>query len=115
MVSAPVSLFVHTGSAAAFVVGLFVLIAKRLDHLHTVAILNVRTGDLNAVAIIDLSRLDLTAFLFHFSSPPFLIILFYNNRTIMIKKYLLKKIFYGIDHLLVHSAAEVLSFTLTND
>ena len=91
------------------------LIAKRLEHLQAVAIFNVRTGDLNAIAILDLCSLDLAAIFFHTFSPPFIILLFYNNRTLMAKKYLLKKICYGIEHLLIYSATEGLPFTVTYD
>jgi len=111
-----VSLPVHTGlAAAAFVVSLLLFITKRLEHLQAVAIFNVRTGDLNAIAVIDLGSLDLAAIFFHIFSPPFVILQFYNNRIEILKKYLLKKIFYGIERLLIYPATETLAFTLTND
>ena len=78
----------HSGSAtAAFVVRLLLCIAKRLEHLTAVAIFDVFTGDLNAAAVLDLCNLDLAALFFHLSSPPFFLILFYNNRTVTAKKY----------------------------
>jgi hypothetical protein len=81
-----VSLSFHSGSAAAFVVCFLLFIAKRLEHLTAVAILDVLTGNLNAIAVLDLGSLDIAALFFHFSSPPFFLIMFYNNRTVMIKK-----------------------------
>jgi hypothetical protein len=68
----------HSGSAtAAFVVRLLLCIAKRLEHLTAVAILNVLAGDLNAAAVLDLCNLDIAALFFHHFSPPF----FYSSTT----------------------------------
>jgi len=61
----------HLRSAAAFVVCLLLCIAKRLEHLTAVAILNVRSGNLNTAAVVDLCDPDLAAIFFHSFSPPF--------------------------------------------